>query len=184
MKKPRAFRQIDLGKCSEAVRKLNPHLAGASGTANAAPTRPQDCVSALGRVETAEKSPARSCTDFDSRFEEQFNAYLQREKPANAVVHYHRYTLVLAAGLRYTPDFAIVRTEKRYDPDLGEEVAWSRIDFYECKGKFLYRGASKEHTRASLAKPRTAAEIYPQHNFFIVTKTEGGGFDIQRCKPL
>lgn len=167
--KPRPSRTINLAKCSKAVRDLNPHLSGASNVGQPAPQH--GLAPRLKPSEGSDTPPGASTPKYDSRLEAEFAAYLEREKASSRILH-HRYTLLLAEGLRYTPDFAEVHAD-------------GRVDFYECKGRFLFGGASASHTRATLTKPRTAAEIFPHHRFFIVTKNkESGGFNIDLCQKL
>ena len=70
---------------------------------------------------------------------------------------YERYTLILRhggkgkKGLRYTPDFAF-------------EAPFGGLQFHEVKG----------HKRtAGIARLKMAAEMFPEHRFFLVTWEDG-----------
>lgn len=84
--------------------------------------------------------------------EAEYELILQTRYP-EARILFEAYTLKLAFDTRYTPDLAVVY------PD-------GRIDFYEIKGKFLFEKA--------LNKPKIAARLFPQHNFFLAQKTRDG----------
>jgi len=81
---------------------------------------------------------------------------LQRENPC-ALIRYEAYTLKLAPQLRYTPDFSVKQ--------LTGNLETGRIDFYECKGAFVWSRA--------LNKPKMAAQMFEEHRFFIAQKRNG-----------
>lgn len=70
----------------------------------------------------------------------------------NANIRYEGYTLKLADGCRYTPDFAV-------------EHADGTLEFHETKGAFIFSKA--------LTKPKTAAELFP-HRFVLAQKLKSG----------
>lgn len=93
-----------------------------------------------------------------SRGEVEFELILKAKFP-NARVLYERITFKLASRVRYTPDFDVIF------PD-------GRVEFYEVKGKFLFKGAHEDHTRLSKGKARSAADAYP-FRFHIAMKLSG-----------
>jgi hypothetical protein len=73
---------------------------------------------------------------------------------------FEAYSLRLAAGARFTPDFAVRISD--------------RLEFHEVKG--FWR-------EAALVRIKVAAELYPWHKFVVVRKqkvSEGGGWEIIR----
>ncbi len=86
-----------------------------------------------------------------NRTEREYELILRAQFP-HATIRYEAYTLKLAEGCRYVPDFAV-------------EHADGTLEFYEIKGRFIFSKA--------LTKPKTAAELFPQR-FTLAQKTESG----------
>lgn len=86
-----------------------------------------------------------------NRAETAYGLILQAQFPA-ATVRYEAYTLKLADGVRYTPDWSVEH------PD-------GRLEFFEIKGAFVFS--------RSLVKPKAAAELFPQR-FTVAQKLKTG----------
>lgn len=86
-----------------------------------------------------------------NRTESEYGLILKAQFPA-AQVRYEAYTLRLADGLRYTPDWSVEH------PD-------GRLEFVEIKGAFVFS--------RSLVKPKAAAELFPQR-FTVAQKLKTG----------
>jgi hypothetical protein len=85
-----------------------------------------------------------------NRTEAEYERILKAQFP-DSNVRYESYTLKLAEGCRYTPDFAVEHKD-------------GRLEFHEVKGAFIFSKA--------LTKPRTAAELFPQ-KFVLAQKIKG-----------
>lgn len=118
----------------------------------------------LFQVTVKEKKP-RSKT----RTEAEFEAILRRENPG-ATILFERYTLKLGNDLRYVPDFAVIDA--------------TGISFWEVKGAYLFRGATKSATHTSLTKPKLAAELFPWHRFYRATKGKDGQWTRELYRAL
>lgn len=101
-----------------------------------------------------------------NKTEREFGAYLRHENPECDVL-FEAYTLKLGDDCRYTPDWALV---SKFD---------GSINFYEVKGAFLFKGATKSATDSSLTKPKTAASMF-RHTFHIARKAKDGSWSIER----
>lgn len=86
-----------------------------------------------------------------NRTESEYGLILKAKFPGSNV-RFEAYTLKLADGCRYSPDWSVEH------PD-------GTLEFHEVKGPFIY---SK-----SLTKPRTAAELFPQR-FTLAQKLKSG----------
>lgn len=86
-----------------------------------------------------------------NRTEAEYQAMLRAQYP-EAEIKYEAYTLKLANGVRYTPDFAVCHRDRT-------------VDFHEVKGRFIFSRA--------LVKPRVAATTFPHHRFFLAQKIAG-----------
>lgn len=105
-----------------------------------------------------------------TRTEAEFEAILRRENPS-ATILFERYTLKLGNDVRYTPDLAIIHAD-------------GTIFFFEVKGAYLFRGATKSATASSLTKPKLAAEMFPWHRFYRATKAKDGQWTRERYRAL
>lgn len=151
-----------LACASPEVRRNNPHIFGPGAGAPPAPS------AGLGQVcpkPGAAPDPKVKQQRGKTRTELEFEAMLRRENPG-ADILFERYTFKLANDCRYTPDFAVV---------------WvcGRIDFYEVKGAFLFKGATASATRASLTKPKLAAQLFPWHHWFRAQKAKDGTWSLE-----
>lgn len=135
----------------QSVRDLNPELFGGALPAGRAASGPE--------AEKGPSEPKQAPEPKKTGAEKEFEMILRREYP-DCEIKFEAYTLVLAPGLRYTPDFAVEH------PD-------GKLSFFEVKGAFLFKGATKSMTRATLTKPRTAAMLFP-HRFHIAIRSRSG----------
>ncbi len=94
-----------------------------------------------------------------NKTEQAFHDYLLQFHPVSEI-YSQRITLLLANGVRYTPDF-LVRNR-------------GTLAAYETKG-FMRDDAA--------VKLKVAASLYPWITFHLVTKKKGGGWDIQTVLP-
>lgn len=86
-----------------------------------------------------------------NKTETEYQRMLQAKFPGSEI-RYEKYTLKLAEGCRYVPDFAV-------------EHADGTLEFHEVKGAFVFSKA--------LTKPKTAAELFPQR-FVLAQKLKSG----------
>lgn len=93
-----------------------------------------------------------------NKTEAEYGEMLKRQYPS-ATLRYEAYTLKLADGCRYTPDWAV-------------EFPDGRLEFHEVKGAFIFAKA--------LVKPRTAAELFPQR--FVLAQKRQGAWEITPLK--
>lgn len=145
-------------RASASFLALNPDL-GAPAPARCATASAPEAKTGPEIPEKRKSEPKKTGTEIE------FEAMLRRQYPESNI-RFEAYTLKLADGLRYTPDFAVEH------PD-------GSIDFYEVKGAFLFRGATQSMTRATLTKPRTAAMLFPQR-FHIAIKDRSGEWSIEK----
>ncbi len=109
------------------------------------------------------KPRLRQSSKGPNKTEAAFAAHLRAKYPT-ITIHEQAVTLMLANGVRFTPDMFA------WDPDGRGPVAW------ETKG----------HMRDDAAvKIKVAAAVYPAITFFLVTRRGRtcGGWDIQRILP-
>lgn len=148
---------------SEAVRKLNPDLF--SG-----PSEMPSKESLVSRhAVTKEGKRLRQDTKGPNKLEREFHEYLKTEfnEECGQRVHEQSLTLVLANGVRYTPDFVVVHRIT---------AGWWMLAF-ETKG-FMRDDAA--------VKIKVAARAYPWIKFHLVTKKkkkDGGGWAIEEVLP-
>lgn len=142
-------------------RLLHPEKPGAIASAAAA------VVGAfLGPGAAPEKDRLRQNKKGPNKTEAAFALNLRQRFPGKKI-HEQGVTLLLANGLRYTPDLFVepVYPESDVDPEKAEA--------YEIKG-FMRDDAA--------GKIKMAAKIHPWITFFLVTrrrKAAGGGWQIQ-----
>lgn len=158
-----SHRTIDASKLTPTILKLNPGIQEELNRPIAAPVEPATAFLPEKWPVVAEK-PIRDKKRSQAEWE--YEAMLKREYP-EAEILYERYTFTLANKLKYTPDYAVVWRWK----DNGQD--YSEVELHEVKGKYLFRGATASATRSSLTKPRTAAQMFPWHKFYIAQKIDG-----------
>lgn len=86
-----------------------------------------------------------------NRTESEYGLILKAKFPQSNV-RFEAYTLKLADGCRYSPDWSVEHPDRT-------------LEFHEVKGPFIYSKA--------LTKPRTAAELFPQR-FTLAQKLKSG----------
>lgn len=123
---------------SAEVRRLNPKLFGVD------PLKP------LATEVFAKANHSKPKGRQMNRTEREYSMILSRKFPT-ANIRYEGYSLKLAEGCRYIPDFAV-------------ELQDGRLEFHEVKGAFIFSKA--------LTKPKTAAELFPQR-FVLAQKIKG-----------
>jgi hypothetical protein len=89
-----------------------------------------------------------------NRTEAEYGLMLKSKYP-EADVRFEAYTLKLADGCRYTPDWDV-------------EFPDGTLEFHEVKGRFIFSKA--------LTKPKTAAELFPQR--FTLAQKLASGWEI------
>lgn len=113
------------------------------------------------KIEVAETTPAKKRLRQKSgglnKTEAAFLEYLKRTYPHNEVFA-QKVTLLIANGVRFTPDFIMPSLE------TGQVFA------FETKG-FMRDDAA--------VKIKVAASVYPWIKFFLVSKAKGGTWSIQ-----
>jgi len=150
---------------SEAVRKLNPDLfeQRAAEAVRGLPTV-KDSLIARHAV-TKEGKRLRQDTKGPNKLEREFEAWLREEwKVTDPWFHAQGLTLLIANGVRYTPDMVVV-----FADGSGTCGVWA----YETKG-FMRDDAA--------VKIKVAACVYPWIKFHLVTKRkkrDGGGWAIE-----
>lgn len=117
-----------------------------------------------------------------TKTEREFEAILKREFP-QAKVSWEWYTLRLGAHCTYRPDFCVTHECSCVRADNGHAQQYFSIHFYEVKGAYLFKGARKSATTASLTKPKAAATLYPQHRFFVAQKAKDGTWSREEYLP-
>lgn len=93
-----------------------------------------------------------------SKTEAEYELILKAIHPGSEIL-FGCYTFLLAPKLRYKPDLCV-------------SFPNGLLHFYEIKGKYLFMGAHKSATTATLSKPRMAASLF-NHRFFIAQKIDG-----------
>lgn len=149
---------------SATTRALNPHLFGAPVV-----------VPVITDVAQVGKARLRQATKGPNKLEREFEAHLRKtwEGVAFVTVQAQGLTLVLANGVRYTPDFIVSRPAR---VEEGECEAFTLLA-YETKG-FMRDDAG--------VKLKVAARLFPWIKFYLVTKRKkkaGGGWEIQEILP-
>lgn len=128
-------------------------------------TKPGICVSGAATGLRAEKGtiPRKAARTREmSGTEREYHAILKR-RWTGCEITWEKYTLNLAPGCRYKPDFCVTSAQ-------------GQLIFYEVKGKFLFKGAHASATATSLTKPKVAAEMF-RHTFIIAQKIDGKWFE-------
>lgn len=132
------------------------------------PRRYQDQVAAQKYDRNAPAAPTQApakarlrqkAGDGLNKTERAFLGYLKRQD-GGALVYPQSITLKLGNGVRYSPDFI--------------ETNEFHINAYEVKG-FMRDDAA--------VKLKVAASLYPWITFYLATRRNGGGWDIQRMLP-
>ncbi len=170
-------RHADVGslKVSDAVRKLNPGLFGVEKASmlvseierEAAGGEPAKVVRTFTVPDVAPKGRRllKQDTKGPNKLEQEFHAFLREEwKPDECLIYAQGLTLMLANGVRYTPDFVVV--------DAADKVL-----AFETKG-FMRDDAG--------VKVKVAARVFPWIKFHLVTKRrkkDGGGWAIEEVYP-
>jgi hypothetical protein len=97
--------------------------------------------------------------EYDSKLEREYAWHLELEKTGGRIRDYkaHPGSLKLADGVRYNPDFLVVRLD-------------GIIEMHEVKGG--YKKDSKRYDKGRI-KFRTAAEVFPWFQFVWVTCVKG-----------
>ena len=128
--------------------------------ADYSPAMQAQIVAGLHPGSTPMTTTLRQRTKGPNKLEAAFAAYLRGYNPG-AVIHEQAVTLLVANGVRYTPDI--------FSPGT--------LSFYETKG-FMRDDAA--------VKIKVAAGVHPWATFYLVTKikaSKGGGWNIQRILP-
>lgn len=127
------------------------------------------------------KNRLRQDTKGMNKLEAEFHEFLLREfgdVNLGAVVTAQAFTLLLANGLRYTPDFVVMNPCcYRVAGDRTKDQRAYRMLAFETKG-FMRDDAG--------AKIKMAARVYPWMTFTLVSKRSkknGGGWDMQEILP-
>lgn len=128
-----------LSNCNEATRRRNPHLFGASEAVTIAKD--------IGTVPPKTRL-RQSSKPLMNKTEGRFAAHLAALDP-HEKWHAQAVTLLLASGVRYTPDFLSFKLRLAY----------------EVKGKW----ASDD----SIVKLKVAARVYPELQFVLVWEQDG-----------
>lgn len=116
---------------------------GDAGRVNGADDKSKRAGEALRKPKSEGRRPNRT--------EAEYGLILRAQFPL-AEIRYEAYTLRLADGLRYTPDWSVEH------PD-------GRLEFFEVKGVFVFS--------RSMVKPKAAAELFPQR-FTVAQKLKTG----------
>lgn len=104
-----------------------------------------------------------------NKTEAAFDLYLRASFPA-AQVRAQELTLLLANGVRYTPDFTVAT-----DATNGHETTVSQWSAYEVKGRHAWDD--------SIVKLKVAAARWPLISFFLVSRAKPTGWRIERVYP-
>ena len=134
---------------SAAVRRLNPQLVSKPPAVDMSHD-PHDVTPASKPTMRQKRTPRIN------RTEAAFAALLRSEH-AGHVVREQSITLILANGVRYTPDICL-----------------DGVDFYEVKG-FMRDDAA--------VKLKVAASQFTEYRFHLVTRQRGGGWRIEEVMP-
>lgn len=121
------------------------------------PKGPIPCVSRPAVPLEAQKAPDIAKTRKMTRTEAEFELILKQRFP-EAEIEWEKFTFKLANDCRYTPDFSVLLN--------------GIYEFWEVKGKFLFKGATKSATHTSLTKPKVAAEKF-NFRFHFAQKIDG-----------
>jgi hypothetical protein len=138
--------------------ELLAQLTSPANNPRPSPTLPQACVSAPKGGNTPEKPPTGKKPREMNKTEREFYLILRMRFPQSNI-NYEPIMFRLAHGCNYRPDFHV-------------EHPCGAQEFYETKAEFLFKGAHKSSTTATLTKPKVAAELY-RFRFHIAQKIDG-----------
>lgn len=161
----------DIRGDSASFRALNPVVFGLPKK-GAVQSDPASATATLRAGATKDRQPRQM-----TRTEREFEAMLRFEFPASAI-HWEWYRLRLGGSCWYTPDFAVVANSVGTNERPPHSVM-----FFEVKGAYLFKGATKSATASSLTKPKSAATLYPQHRFFVAQKNKDGTWSREEYLP-
>lgn len=154
---------------SAAVKALNPGVFG--GGEALVPTAPQRETLSEKQGGISYKPRLRQDRKGPNKTEAEFEAWLKAEWKGAAFIHAQGFTLTLANGVRYTPDFVVVIWREELVTDGSQVMA------FETKG-FMRDDAA--------VKVKVAARLFPWIKFHLVTKKrkkDGGGWAIEEVLP-
>jgi hypothetical protein len=144
-------------KGSKSFRELNPQVFGLPGVSK---------VTQAYRA-PAEKKRIRQSSKGLNRTEQEFHDYINNDEDDLDPIHTQSVTLLLANGVRYTPDFIAIS-------GCNGELS---VRAYEVKGYMRDDAA---------VKIKVAARLYNWITFYIATKRakkNGGGWSIEVVLP-